>query len=85
MLYCIFYNAIYAYAETKEEFDSINGIVGNLLIMYDQHFSICCRNGLGNALIVKFDPEFSKFFLAWIATVLKFRQQHQMENYCSNQ
>ena len=62
MLYCIFYNAIYAYAETKQEFDSINGIVGNLLIMYDQHFSICYRNGLGSALIVKFDHEFSKFF-----------------------
>lgn len=58
------------HAETKQEFDSINGIVGNLLIMYDQHFSICYRNGLGIALIVKFDREFSKFFLAWIATVL---------------
>jgi hypothetical protein len=73
------------HAETKQEFDSINGIVGNLLIMYDQHLSICYRNGLGIALIVKFDREFSKFFLAWIDTVLKFRQQHQMGNYCSYQ
>ena len=73
------------HAETKQEFDSINGIVGNLLIMYDQYFSICYRNELSIALIVKFDREFSKFLLAWIATVLKFRQQHEMGNYCSYQ